>query len=914
MIVLYYATKNLGRMPSKSMRITCPATQMSFLEVEKGHSSFATLLGLHNISKGLCEMAADLSEWGWCQCSCFPSFFVGRGDFPPSCRSASIAHTTQSISLLLITLPLLLLRTSSLQASIPESANTTDAMLKRNGDPMLQAASPKRHCHDLEATVEKSSNQVCPDKRPQPPQLPSKAQYFCKTCQKFDLATLLTRESKATRIGSLRTFNDPLCQLCDTIRHFVKLHWGHESPSAVNGRHPSVHMQSKKWCYFLDFPWQKKHVYRIILALDQRPPNLRLMRPTMPYDNKAKFILTELEVDPMKIDDSGTVTSWRRPILSCVDLALVQNWLNNCRDHYLCKNNRAAQQANMAQTFYTSGFRLIDVVEGRLVEKTEPCEYIALSYVWGSAASFGLCTNKENLSTLHQPSSLDRSHTQHGVSKRLPKTIADAISLSRLIGQRYLWVDSLCIVQNDPDEKRRLIHGMNSVYENADLTLVALSGVDADAGLAGISPRGPDTDNCGREHLFHEINGTFSIGTGRISLMEQIQCSHWNSRGWTYQEQLLSPRKLYFASGEVFYECAYQLLREGYAFETLNVRARLGAPWYGRNLNMDPLHDAQPENTLSMIQNPAALEDIHPHWQWPDVEFQKIVSVYTRRDLKESGDILHALTGVYNRFYPSSDRDGLGISALQGGIPMRCFSRTLLWFTPNPCHTRRTDVSGASPSTWSWVSWITPVDFACSARPNFPTTERELSHEAWNPFSLVKEWCLTIQTEKTVTKQRFLGRNFDGEDLTNPRGANTRAMEFLNIFPRMECSVAGVLSPPLVPGMLDFLGLYIPVPKAAACPRWSKGLEREWHLNFEGTPSLANDLGCYAIVLFDCEETMDAFVLLLYDGTCLGICVKKRGDYFERVGICIFTTHEADWAFLMHRDLLEIYWKRILLR
>lgn len=776
---------------------------------------------------------------------------------------------------------------------------------------MLQAASPKRHCHDLEATVEKSSDQACLNEEPDPSQLLSKAQYFCNRCQKFDLATLLTRESKATRIGFLKAFNDPLCQLCDTIRHFVKLHWGHESPSAVDGRHPSVHMQSKKWCRFYDSTDQKKDAYRIILALDQRPPNLRLMRQAMPYDKKAKFILTELEVDPTKIDGSSMVTSFRRPILSRVDLVLVQNWLNDCLEHEPCNNNRTAQQANMAQTFYTSGFRLIDVIEGRLVEKTEPCKYIALSYVWGQAASFGLCTNKENLSTLSQPSSLDRSHIQYGVSKHLPKTIADAISLCRLIGHRYLWVDSLCIVQNDPDEKRRLIHGMNSVYENADLTLVALSGVDADAGLAGISTRGPDTDNCGRKHLFHENNGTCSIGIGRISLIEQIQCSHWNTRGWTYQEQLLSPRKLYFASGEVFYECECHTLREGYAFETLNGGARLGAPWYGRNLNMDPLDNVQPKNTIKMIQRARVREASDSHRL--DEEFQKIVSVYTRRDLKEPGDILHALTGVYNSFYSSLDREGLGISAFQG-IPMRCFSRALLWFTPNPCHTRRTDVSGASPSTWSWVSWITPVDFACSARPNFPTTERELSHEAWNPFSLVEEWCLTIQTGKTVTKRRFSGRNFDGENLIDPRGANIAAMEFLNMFPRMENSVADELSPPLIPGLLDFVGLYIPFPKTAACPRWSKGLGKEWYLNFEGTTALDYDLYCYARALFDCEETMDAFVLLLYDWTYLGICVKKEGDYFERIGICMFTSGRNAWETIMQKGLLDIYWKRVLLR
>ncbi|KAI7785044.1 HET-domain-containing protein [Diaporthe eres] len=597
-------------------------------------------------------------------------------------------------------------------------------MLKRNGSPMLQAASAKCHCHDIEATVERPSDQVSLDEEPDTSQLPSKAQYFCKRCIKLDLATLLTRESNATRIGFLKAFNDPTRSV------------------NLNGRHPSVHMQSKRWGYFDDLSGNRKAVYRIILALDQRPQNVRLMRQAMPYDKKAKFVLTELEVDPMKIDGSIVVTSYRRPIPSRIDLALVQR------------------------------FRLIDVIEGRLVDKTEPCEYIALSYVWGQAASFGLCTNNENLSTLYQPSSLDKSHTQHRVSKRLPKTIADANSLCRFIGQRYLWVDSLCIVQDDPDEKRRLIHGMNSVYENADLTLVALSGVDADAGLAGITPR---------------------------------------------------------------------------------ASARLGAPWYGRNRNRDPLDFVQPDNSLDVMYQCRGASDP----QWLDTEFQKIVSVYTRRNLKEPGDILHALTGVYNKFYSSSDGNGLGISELQG-IPMRCFARALL--------------------------------------------------------CLVEEWCLIFQTEKVVTKQRFSGRIFDDKNPTSPVTYEMNALQLLKMFPRIEHSVPDVILPPLIPGLLDFLGLYIPAPKAAACPVWSKGLGRQWHLNFEGTTPSQSDLEGFAIALFDCEETMDAFVLLLYDGTYLGICVKKAGDYFKRVGICMMTNSRKDWETVTQKGLLEIYWKRIMLR
>ncbi|KAH8755667.1 heterokaryon incompatibility protein-domain-containing protein, partial [Diaporthe sp. PMI_573] len=413
-----------------------------------------------------------------------------------------------------------------------------------------------------------------------------------------------------------------------------------------------------------------------------------------------QFVLTEVEIDPTRTKQTSMLTSVRRPILPCVDLALVQKWLDDCRN--------PSQQANTTQRFFTDGFRLIDVIDGRLILQKKPCEYVALSYVWGQAASFNLCTNNENLLDLCQPSSFYKPYNEHGVCRRLPKTIADAMSLCRSIGQRYLWVDSFCIVQDDVEEKRRLIHGMNRVYENANLTLVALSGVDADAGLAGISPRGRGVDNGDREYLFHETYETCCIGIGRISLIEQIRPSHWNTRGWTYQEQLLSPRKLYFAPGEVFYECNRQQLREGYAFENLSeLSVRCGAPWHGSHRDWDPLKDAAPMNTLREMVNPGAQRASYV--QGLDVQFQRIVSLYTRRQLKNPGDILHAVTGVYNRFFASSDMHGICINVLQG-IPMRCFSRALLWF-PKPSRSKRSDSCGTNPSTWSWIYWITAVDF-----------------------------------------------------------------------------------------------------------------------------------------------------------------------------------------------------------
>jgi hypothetical protein len=69
---------------------------------------------------------------------------------------------------------------------------------------------------------------------------------------------------------------------------------------------------------------------------------------------------------------------------------------------------------------------------------------------------------------------------------QLPQTIQDAMILMSQIQERYLWVDSLCIVQDDKDVKRSQIATMNQIYQGAYATIIAASGNDANAGLPGV--------------------------------------------------------------------------------------------------------------------------------------------------------------------------------------------------------------------------------------------------------------------------------------------------------------------------------------------------------------------------------------------------------------------------------------------
>ncbi|KAM0797559.1 heterokaryon incompatibility, partial [Usnea florida] len=103
-----------------------------------------------------------------------------------------------------------------------------------------------------------------------------------------------------------------------------------------------------------------------------------------------------------------------------------------------------------------------DVVEERIVDSSIRCRFLALSYVWGGCQKFQ--STKQNQSFLGQRCSLR--------DVGLPLTIRDAIDLVREIGERYLWVDSLCITQDDDDYKMGQIRLMDQIYNNAVAVII----------------------------------------------------------------------------------------------------------------------------------------------------------------------------------------------------------------------------------------------------------------------------------------------------------------------------------------------------------------------------------------------------------------------------------------------------------
>jgi hypothetical protein len=212
------------------------------------------------------------------------------------------------------------------------------------------------------------------------------------------------------------------------------------------------------------------------------------------------------------------------------NLGGAREWLDLCRkSHGSCCMRRTSHEPILR------GFRLIDCTKKPPVVEKKPwgTTYVALSYVWGST-----------------PEDL----------KDWPKTVLDAVEVTKKLGLQYLWVDRLCINQADDNEKAYLISRMTTIYEEADFAIIAAAGTGASYGLPGVrsTPRRPQP----KYHL--------DSGSVMLSMLRDPRCdileSHYWTRGWTYQEGVLSNRRIVFTDEQAYWEC-----RSMVAYESVDI-------------------------------------------------------------------------------------------------------------------------------------------------------------------------------------------------------------------------------------------------------------------------------------------------------------------------------------------------------
>ncbi|KAI0544506.1 heterokaryon incompatibility protein-domain-containing protein [Xylaria curta] len=244
----------------------------------------------------------------------------------------------------------------------------------------------------------------------------------------------------------------------------------------------------------------------------------------------------------------------KRPEVSSQPLSeraftFIRTCLENCvQKHNVCQQGSSRPPKRLIHIEET-GKASVKVVETSL-DFREP--YVALSYCWGK----GVCLKTTKSNILDMMIDIGRA--------KLPSVISDAIQITSVLGFKYIWIDSLCIIQDDLRDWEEESARMCSIYEGAHLTIAASSAESANIPLTQCHRRyEPTTFLCCQNT---DKNETSNIV--RLAAREECEYGFHNEdaarrpdreplhdRGWTLQEAILSTRVVFYTPTELQWQC-----------------------------------------------------------------------------------------------------------------------------------------------------------------------------------------------------------------------------------------------------------------------------------------------------------------------------------------------------------------------
>ncbi|KAF2670720.1 HET-domain-containing protein [Microthyrium microscopicum] len=268
------------------------------------------------------------------------------------------------------------------------------------------------------------------------------------------------------------------------------------------------------------------------------------------------------------------------------DLHLAKYWMVTC--------SKSQSQWNPPFRTLPENLRFVDCVTSSIVlaQLALSKRYLCLSYVWGRSHA------------------TDEVDTNGLLPATLPNVIRDAMDVTQALGYRYLWVDRYCIKQDDED-KHSQIRLMGAIYECAELTIVAAHGSSAADGLTGVFGQRTEID----EFLLSSLQVRVILRPSNPASI--INNSVWSRRGWTFQEALLSRRRLVFTKHSMYWQCCCFMAVEP---EQSNADSNMALTFPMDQVGSAPL------------------------------EILKRIEEYSTRQLSLQADALNAMRGIFSAF------------------------------------------------------------------------------------------------------------------------------------------------------------------------------------------------------------------------------------------------------------------------
>jgi len=485
--------------------------------------------------------------------------------------------------------------------------------------------------------------------------------------------------------------------------------------------------------------------------------------------------------------------------------------------------------------------RVIETASLSSEDRQDLCSsgFAALSYCWGGEQSQKLISGKLEQFMMSTP------------ARRYSKTIQDALWVTTQLGLRHIWIDALCICQDDETDKQREIAKMSLYYGTASVTICAASATACHEGF--LQRREEPAYGTGPFELPYETGGK----TGSVILYEDTGSDNPSeptcSRAWTLQESMLSRRILVFATKQLYWTCC-------------DSNASCG----GRNAELTSRIMGDPLSFVPGIYPIATSWMLPPEAQW-----WQILVDYVSRKMADSSDKLLAISALASHLQQGfAERSGetvyLAGLFLQLERPLSVVQQ-FLWMTD----ARRSSRAGKyrAPS-WSWACLDGPIE-TLSKFSELPTESLGVTYYPvpGDPESRRRE-VYTIKAE-------VVGHNVTLAELTAPFGA-VKAAHLRLRAPMKVISLEDALLRSLAKFVhsLDVLGeLDRQLPYLALIP---DSVQDEASL--ERALQGKDPLHCFELLMADSHRL--SFGLILDPREDLGL------NYFSRLGVYAFSCRD----------------------
>ncbi|CAM1509806.1 Fc.00g001410.m01.CDS01 [Cosmosporella sp. VM-42] len=306
----------------------------------------------------------------------------------------------------------------------------------------------------------------------------------------------------------------------------------------------------------------------------------------------------------------------------------------------------------------------LHIINREAMESQGAQDYIALSHCWGQGPMF--CALTANIDSLRKAIDPDL----------LPRSFQDAVTVTRGLNVRYLWIDSLCIIQDDKKDWDHEAARMQLVFSNAICVLAASSAASSAEGFLKSdrqqrswvtlrSPSGATRHVCKYIDNFHR----------------DVEEAPLNKRGWVLQERALARRTIHFTSTQLYLECG-----NGVHCESLTKLANWKAAFLG---------DSDFPNSVLPYYKGGRI-----------ILFQDLFGIYSRLGFSEETDRSIAISGLERRL--------MSVFKSKGGYGIfdTYLERSLLWVRPEGSSLKPIPYPpDRNVPSWSWMAYEGGVSY-----------------------------------------------------------------------------------------------------------------------------------------------------------------------------------------------------------